>query len=466
MTVAALNCLLGVDEIIGKNLTKQQSEWLHSSIERALSWLNKHATTDENVGGTTLMSYLYGLERVAMSCGLAEIHNKDWFKDGARAIIKTHCATRKAKGSTTNLAFALLFLSRGRIPIALCELAKEDGIIDPNRTAEIISQRLSNQTEQSLTWQIVTDKERIESWLAAPILFIQDYHSIPKDLRKLKTYLDRGGLIVMLSPQRNAEDFSSIAKALCQGISPIEVDDSHWSKSLISVVKNIKITTWHDGVRDRILLIHGSPSSLVHSEKNMLSKALLNICCGAAELNLWKPRISKPLDTKSNKTVWVAEHDGSWSVELEGLKKWKVKTKPINQIKKGKLVLVGGLHEKEATDELAKQIVRVARNGSTVLVESIGGRNQFAATMQVQIEQLTENNFTRDLQFQEVLGQRGWSIYYHKKIEPPMCATFNTGKVIIINSDLRNGFLDHTAWGVHGYNASVATHIIDTLLGG
>jgi hypothetical protein len=466
MTVAALNCLLGVDEIIGNNLTKQQSDWLHSSIKRALSWLNKHATTDENVGGTTLMSYLYGLERVAMSCGLAEIHNKDWFQDGARAIIKTHCAGRKAKGSTTNLSFALLFLSRGRIPIALCELTKEDGIIDPNRTADIISRRLSNQTEQSLTWQLVTNKERVESWLAAPVLFIQNYHSIPSDLSKLKTYLDRGGLIVMLTPNRNEKDFSSIAKALCKSITPIEVDDSHWSKSLISVIKKVKITTWHDGVRDRILLINGTSESLIRSKKNMLSKTLVNICCGAAELNLWKPRVSKPIDTKSNKTVWVAEHDGSWSAELEGLKKWKVKSKPINDIKKGKLVLVGGLHEREATDELAKQILRLAKNGSTVLVESIGGRNQFAATMQTQIEQLTKNNFTPNVQLKGVSGQRGWSIYNHKKLEPPMCASFDTGKVIIVNSDLRNGLLDHTAWGVHGYDATAAIHVIDTLLNG
>ncbi|HIB00563.1 MAG TPA: hypothetical protein EYO31_01400 [Phycisphaerales bacterium] len=76
MTVAALNCLLGVDEMHGNKLNKEDAKWLHSSIEQAIAWLNKYAKTTKNVGGTTLMSYLYGLERAAMSCGLAEIRKR------------------------------------------------------------------------------------------------------------------------------------------------------------------------------------------------------------------------------------------------------------------------------------------------------------------------------------------------------------------------------------------------------
>ena len=215
MTVAALNCLLGVDEMEGSSLPKKDAQWLHNAIEQGISWLNKHAKTTKNVGGTTLMSYLYGLERAAMSCGLAEIHKRDWFLDGAKAILKTHCGVRKAKGSTVNLSFALLFLSRGRVPIALCELASSKGVVDPLRTSEIITHRVSQQTEQPLSWQIVTNNETIEAWKSAPLLFIQDTDALPTDTTKLKQYLDEGGLIVMLGTAKNAKVFAEVPDTLC-----------------------------------------------------------------------------------------------------------------------------------------------------------------------------------------------------------------------------------------------------------
>nr|MBC8421765.1 hypothetical protein [bacterium] len=122
MTVAGLNCLLGVDEVIGDELHEDDSAKLQSSINDALLWLDKNATTKKNYGGTALMSYLYALERAAMSCGLSDIRNRDWYVDGVEAILKTHCGARKARGSTVNLSFALLFLTSGRAPIAFCEL--------------------------------------------------------------------------------------------------------------------------------------------------------------------------------------------------------------------------------------------------------------------------------------------------------------------------------------------------------
>ena len=463
MTVAALNCLLGVDELCGNDLSVGQSQWLHNAIEKALLWLNKNAHSYENVGGTTLMSYLYGLERAAMSCGLAEIHKRDWFEDGARATIKTHCGIRKAKGSTINLSFALLFLSRGRVPIAMCELAVDKGNIDPLRTSELITARVSEQTERSLAWQTVTSNEKLDAWFAAPLLFLHDVRAIPKSTESLQKYLDYGGLLVMLGARKDFQEFSALAATLCPNSRPKKVDDAHWSLSVVRDIKNVNVTTWQDGIRDRILLVQGSAESLVRSPKTTLSRVLVNICCGAAELGRWKPRACEPISTRSKRIIWVAEHEGNWDAELNGLQRWKWKSKPITQLKKKNLILVGGLYEDEATATLADEIYRVASAGSTVLVESIGGKDTFASAIQTHIEKLHSNTFTTDERF-KLVTQRGWSIHNTKQVHPPIITKVKDGAIVIANCDIRNALLNQTAWGVHGYGPKFAVHLLDTLL--
>lgn len=464
MTVAALNCLLGVDEMEGSSLAKKDAQWLHNAIELGISWLNKHAKTTKNVGGTTLMSYLYGLERAAMSCGLAEIHNRDWFLDGAKAILKTHCGVRKAKGSTVNLSFALLFLSRGRVPIALCELASSKGVVDPLRTSEIITHRVSQQTEQPLSWQIVTNSETIDAWKSAPLLFIQNTNALPADTTKLKQYLDDGGLIVMLGTAKKAKAFTEIANTLCPNVHSDKVGDEHWSFSLLHTIKSANVTAWNDGIRDRILLIKHAPKKLVSSEKSTLSKLLVNICCGVAELDRWKARLAMNTFANSRKTLWVAEHEGNWDAELRGTEKWKCKTAPITELKKKNLILVGGVYSHEATEDLANEVVRLANRGSTVLVESIGGQHAFASSLQKKIESDTDVSFNPAQQFSDLRALRGWSIKNRKTNVSPLVATLPKGKIYIFDCDLRNGLLEQTCWGAHGYIADSSVHIIDTLL--
>jgi hypothetical protein len=464
MTVAALNCLLGVDEMEGRSLAKKDAQWLHSAIEEGISWLNKHAKTTKNVGGTTLMSYLYGLERAAMSCGLAEIRKRDWFLDGAKAILKTHCGIRKAKGSTVNLSFALLFLSRGRVPIALCELASSKSVVDPLRTSEIITHRVSQQTERALSWQIVTNNETIEAWKSSHLLFIQDTNALPTDTAKLKQYLDEGGLIVMVGTAKDAKVFTEVANTLCPNASPEKISNEHWSLSLLHTVKSANVTAWHDGIRDRILLIKHSPKKLASSEKSNLSKLLVNICCGAAELNRWKARLAMKNFADSRKTVWVAEHEGNWDAELLGIQKWKYKTAPISELKRKNLILVGGVFSTEATEVLAQEVIRLANLGSTVLVESIGGQDAFASTLQDKIEAQIDVAFTTSKQFSDLRALRGWSIKIRNTNVSPLIASMPKGDIYIVDCDLRNGLLEQTCWGVHGYTADSAVHIIDTLL--
>lgn len=463
MTVAGLNCLLGVDEVYGDNLSKTDAQRLHNAIDKSINWLNKHTTTDNNTGGTALMSYLYALERAAMSCGLAEIRNRDWFVDGAKAVLEAHCGKQKAKGSTINLSFALLFLTRGRVPIALCELTADISHVDPLRVADILASRVSARAEQMLGWQLVTDDDSIDTWLSAPLMFIQHVNAIPEDCTRIQQFLDSGGFVVMVANGKEHKTFTAFANELCPDISAKRVVDTHWSRTLLEKT-NARITSWHDGIRDRILLIHGASNLISENPNSKLSKAMMNICCGTAELNCWKERLASTPRTLSRRQIILAEHEGSWDTETSGLSRWKIKTMPIKKATNKTLVLVGGIHANEATVNLADKIIQVAKTGSTVLVESIGGRGGFARAVRQLIEPKCSETLKPDLALSSFSGLRGWSVLHHRKVDSPLVVSIEKGKVLFVDCDIRNALLNQTAWGVHGYDTESAIGLIESLL--
>jgi len=464
MTVAGLNCLLGVDEVYGADLNEKDAKLLHQGIDRAIAWLNKHATTSKNSGGTALMSYLYALERAAMTCGLAEIRNHDWFMDGARAVIDSHCGVRIAKGSTVNLSFALLFLSRGRVPIALCELVKDKGHVDPMRVSHTIANRISLVTEQALGWQLVTNEDSWKTWLSAPLLFIQNISVVPEDHSKLKQYLDNGGTLLMLATGKEHGECVELARSLCPNIQSEHYRREYWTHELLGKLSGIQLTSWHDGVRDRILLIKNTSKKLVESDKSKVSKLCITVCCGVAELNRWKPRLGSAPPEITNDSIVLAQHDGAWDLDSAGLHRWKLKSKSLSKSSGKPLVLVGGIYQEEATEELTDMILTVASSGSTVVVESIGGRGNFAKAIRKHVANKTDDIMQPDQRMKTLLGKRGWSIKNHQRIDIPLVINVGKGKIMFVNFDFRNALLGQSAWGIHGYDTNSAIEFIEILL--
>jgi len=461
MTVAGLNCLLGVDEVIGSELKKTDAKVLQDAIDCGLTWLDKNASTNNN-GGTALMSYLYALERAAMSCGLAEIRRKDWYREGARAAIQSHCGIRKAKGSTVNLSFALLFLSRGRAPLALCELVQRKGQVDPCRVAEIITKQVSEKTEQNLSWQLVTKDESVHTWLAAPFLFVQDVHALPGDGEKCKEYLEQGGQIVMLATGKDLRVCTAFANTLCPDIQMIESQRDHWSHYLIEEPKGVRLLIWNNGIRDQILIIQGNGEKLTRSKNSKLSKLFTNLCCGSAELDGWSTRLHITQVQTPLTSFILAEHGGRWNAEASIFK--SCQSISLHTIKKKPFVWVGGVNASEVNQKLIEDIIDVASSGSTVLVESIGGQGHFASTVQMRIAEKTRVLLEPAPGLQQFTGRRGWSIRNQKALPTPLIASIEKGSIIFIDCDLRNALQGHTAWGVHGYSTQSANELLQYVL--
>jgi len=463
MTVAGLNCLLGVDEIFKDNISKQDAAKLHAAIDKAINWLNKHTDTTTNTGGTAITSYLYSLERAAMSCGLAEIHNRDWFLDGAMAVLDAHCGVRKAKGSTVNLSFALLFLTRGRVPLAICELVVDEARVDPLRISDTLASRISQTTEQSLGWRLVTLEDSINTWLSAPILFMQNINCIPDDITKLQTYLDKGGLIVILSDGKSIRKWGAIADAICPDMPSRKVDTSHWSLSLLIRATGTQVMTWGDSIRDRIFLIRGSPKDLVAREKSKLSNVLINICCGAAELDAWHPRL-RIAPEPTNGTLVLAKHDGNWAMESSGFNRWNSTPMTLKKAAGRPLIVVGGIGDVEATDQLASDVIYAASMGSTVLIETIGGQGNFTMKLRTQIASKAGVILEPSKSIPPLQGRRGWSIHHNQNIDPPLIAQIDKGSVVFVACDIRNALLGEPSWGIHGYNQKSAQLLVTYLM--
>lgn len=464
MTVAGLNCLLGVDEVIGCELHEDDSAKLQSSINQALLWLENNATTKKNYGGTALMSYLYALERAAMSCGLSEIRKRDWYRDGVEAILKTHCGVRKARGSTVNLSFALLFLARGRSPVALCELVTHKGTVDPHRVAEIITNRVSAKIERALAWQLVSPDDSKRAWLSAPFMLLQDTDAIPEGTAKLEEYLHRGGLLVMLAKGKNLNTCKNFATELCPSIQSYATQRDHWTHNLFEDARGIRLTVWNDGIRDKVIVIQGDGAKLVRSNRSKLSFLLTNLCLGAGELDRWQPRLQQEEPPVTSDQLILAKHQGLWDAEIVGCESLNVKIMPLEKTSKKRFVWVGGVNSSEVDAQLVQTIIDVAMSGSTVFVESIGGHGHFAATV---LRQFSEQSSVPVQSYVE-LGQfderRGWSIYHRKKLPVPQVATIGSGSIIFIDCDVRNALTGRSSWGIHGYSTQAAKGILQYVL--
>jgi len=466
-TVAGFNCLLAIEEVLGKQMSSGQHKTLESASEKALSWIQKHYKPKLNTGGTAMMSYLCNLERAAIICGLDQLRNKDWYREGVAAVLKAHCSVKKkVKGSTVNLSFALLFLTRGRVPLALVELRRNKTTMDPLRLAQKITCNISNQIEQTLGWRVITQDDDLDRWLQAPLLFVQDSEINPKRLEMLRNYLDRGGLLVFFGDKKNAQQFSKLATELCPHVTYKTTRKDHWVLDLIQNAKGIQIESWHDGIRDRIILVRGNPKQFQERKQTQLSKAMVNLCCGAAELSRWNTRLWDQKIDLDQKKFLVASYEGNWGVEQEGLLQFGIKSKPIAQITDSKVVLVGGIEASDATNKLTKDVISAAKQGSIVVVEPIGGHNSFATTLRAKVGKILSTIVEIDQELNAAIkpiGVRGWTQLHNVSIDPPLVVSVGAGHIIFLDGDIRNALLGQPSWGVHGYDKQTAVALLRSL---
>lgn len=203
----------------------QELKPLDAALDRAYGWMARHFSARANptpVGkATSVLYYLYGLERAGRLSGRRFFGEYDWYREGALYLLEEQ--RRSFGGAVTGLglgeqnpviatSFAVLFLSKGLAPVMInkLEFGPEE---NESRGWNLHPNDVRNLTEfvmtrpkwpkqlnwQSLRLENVVAHGGVGDLLQAPVLYITS-HGAPPNLtdtqaKLLRSYIDQGGFI-------------------------------------------------------------------------------------------------------------------------------------------------------------------------------------------------------------------------------------------------------------------------------
>lgn len=216
MTCAGISSWIIIDENLADAKALAKGEFAEcckvnpamEKVETAFKWLAKYYRVDSNPGKAhTGLYYLYGLERAARLAGRRFIGPNDWYRDGAKWLISTqrnqYWVTYNGHGEDNPLvatSFALLFLAKGKRPIAIAKFdhGAKDWDLHP-KGIHYLTRRLEDEWKTKLNWQTVrAENSTVDDLLETPVLFMSGKDAIglnqnQKDV--LKSYLENGGFL-------------------------------------------------------------------------------------------------------------------------------------------------------------------------------------------------------------------------------------------------------------------------------
>lgn len=190
------------------------------AFEKGRDWLTRNFSVFTNPPGQTWhYYYLYGLERAARLGNVRFFGNHDWYREGARYLVRA----RNADGSWSEAAnnnslvttsFAMLFLSKGLSRVVVNKLDytsrgfKEDVKGDWNRHPLDVPNLVEfvdglpgwppRLTSQVLNLNRLSDATAQQDLNQAPVLYLNGSKSPPLNdmhVRWLREYIDEGGFI-------------------------------------------------------------------------------------------------------------------------------------------------------------------------------------------------------------------------------------------------------------------------------
>ncbi|MHC4809061.1 MAG: hypothetical protein ACYTEV_01685 [Planctomycetota bacterium] len=219
MTAAAVATLMITDEQVPatRRPATGPADARRAAIDRGIRWLDRRFRTDENPGsGAWFFYYAYSIERVGLAAGIVRLAGRDWFRELARESIDRTCRRtdddrivlrRDRRTRVDDLAFTLLLLSRGRVPLlagklVLPEAATDERPRDMGRLARIAGDAM----ETDVGWRRVDVSDPLEDWLSVPVLGLVGHGPLPDRTTaagaafhaKLGPFLDAGGWLMVV----------------------------------------------------------------------------------------------------------------------------------------------------------------------------------------------------------------------------------------------------------------------------
>lgn len=182
-----------------------------SQVDRALSWLERNFSVTRNPGTDFWHSYyLYSLERAGRMTAQRFIGSHDWYREGARVLVKQQRVTGEwppdmddehVGDAHVATSFSLMFLAKARRPVILAQVKHEPGD-DWNRHRSALFNMVGyveRAWRRDLTYQVIdVTNSTVEDLLETPVLYLSGRDApqfTAEDKEKLRMYVDRGGFI-------------------------------------------------------------------------------------------------------------------------------------------------------------------------------------------------------------------------------------------------------------------------------
>ena len=277
MTAAGVATLFMLDR--ERDPRRREREQVETAIAQGLAWLDARFDPSRNPGHHDHEVYwLYSLERAALAGGLSRLGGRDWFREGAAALVAKLCEPdpddpsvwrlrrETPRGATIRLhehALGLLYLLRGRVPVAIGVLAEPgSGPLEGSREASVFSDWLGETAEREFNWLRIEPTAPVESWLEPAILWwaprdaeAWDDASFDESLRR---FLVSGGLLVAdfgTLPARDREAMKSKLASLLPGTEWTRTEASHpLRRSLFALSNRAPATeSLSNGPRDLVI---------------------------------------------------------------------------------------------------------------------------------------------------------------------------------------------------------------------
>ena len=537
MTAAGLTTLFITQDVLhardAVNLDERTKRPYERAIESGLRWMDENFTAAGNPGKNTyFFYYLYGVERVGLASGYASFGGHDWFRAGAAAIIDRLCRVDAASGAVTvrgsssrsgsvrvrRLAFALLFLSRGRVPLAINKLMVP-GLAWNNRPRDVanLTHWLGRETEAELNWQIVSLDDPPESWLNAPVLYLASDERLPwvaepsGELAKLKRYLDLGGLLLAASEGRGtafARSVQDAGRAMYPQHEWRVLPRDHWAYTLLFSAKGKRprLRGLSNGVRELIVLVQGTdlPAVLQARDEKRLAfwTTMAHVYLHASEMNRPRPRLARHAPATAGgksgnadrATVVRATYDGNWNPEPLALEVFDgavddielaAAVHPLAGIAdidpRPDLVVVNGIAAREFTAAEQSAVKTYVGAGGVILFETPGGRGGFTRSAEDMVQALFGIKAQRLVDTRVITGDglRGASnltqvryrpyaqqIFAAHETTPRLRGLIIDGqpRVLFSREDISQALLDQPCWGVAGYSPATARQLMANIL--
>jgi hypothetical protein len=507
------------------------------SIEAGVAWLAKNfelVASEQRYARDFPFISLYAVERVGVAGGLKYFGGHDWYEKGVGYALRHQGVDGSFEPPGGDVlgqsdlpviqtSFAMLFLVRGRAPVAISKV--DYGVGDSKKPAPPWNQRprdvanvvrwMARELERDLNWQVVNLNVSAEELLDSQVLYMAGNQPITltdAQAQRLKAYVEMGGLVVGHADCANAA-FAKSFRQLGQTLFPAgefrELPATH-------VIYNaqFRYAAWKtkpqvqglsNGARELMLLIHGGDPAKLWQTRAVKGREeawqlMANMFLYANDQKdlrfkgdtYWVRANSAATPPNRKLAVARLQYAGNWDPEPAGWRRVAAivnndhsLTLQVNVVTPGEGKLAGykfahltGTAAFTLNEAAVAELRAFVTGGGLLVIDAAGGSGDFADSTDVLLTALFPDSRAKILPVDHALYQsegKPIPIEYRHFARKNLTGALKTGRllavevggragVVVSREDLSVGLVGQSVDGVIGYAPATATRLMTGLL--